>query len=262
MTVAVVVVATLDPDSARKLAETTAACGPRDTISHEFAVHSHDLTGAPHLSYHLQNIDSADGRMNSPQKTDDTGTGHIAEIIGRCLRNERDAFRQLVEEHQRYVFSLAFRMLRDDEDARDVVQETFIRVWKNLHTFDVEAKFTTWLYTITVNLAYDLLKSKTRKRRWFRTPGSDESQEPAGATEDEMKIVNRDLAAKIRELAGSLPPKQQLVFVLRDLQDLTVDEVAHILSMSTGTVKTNLCYARKFIRAHMQRLDGMEGRRP
>jgi RNA polymerase sigma-70 factor, ECF subfamily len=199
--------------------------------------------------------------MSSPTQNDDAGTGHIPELIGRCLRNEGGAYRQLVDEHQKYVFSLAFRMLRDDEDARDVVQETFIRVWKNLHTFDIQAKFTTWLYTITVNLAYDLLKSNTRKRRWVRTSGSDESQNSAGATEDEMNIVNRDLAAKIRELAESLPPKQQLVFTLRDLQDLTVDEVAQVLSMSTGTVKTNLCYARKFIRAHMQRLDGMEGRR-
>jgi RNA polymerase sigma-70 factor (ECF subfamily) len=153
-------------------------------------------------------------------------------------------------------------MLRDDEEARDVVQETFIRVWKNLHTFDMEAKFTTWLYAITVNLTYDLLKSNTRRRRWLLAPETVDGQDSAAATEEEMNIVNRDLAAKIKELAGSLPPKQQLVFVLRDLQDLSVDEVAQILSMSTGTVKTNLCYARKFIRAHMQRLDGMEGRRP
>jgi RNA polymerase sigma-70 factor (ECF subfamily) len=200
--------------------------------------------------------------MNSPQQTNDAGTGHIPELIGRCLRNEGGAFRQLVEEHQRYVFSLAFRMLRDDEEARDVVQETFIRVWKNLHTFDMEAKFTTWLYAITVNLTYDLLKSNTRRRRWLLAPETVDGQDSAAATEEEMNIVNRDLAAKIKELAGSLPPKQQLVFVLRDLQDLSVDEVAQILSMSTGTVKTNLCYARKFIRAHMQRLDGMEGRRP
>jgi RNA polymerase sigma-70 factor (ECF subfamily) len=199
--------------------------------------------------------------MNSPQKTDDAGTGHIPELIGRCLRNEGGAFRQLVEEHQRYVFSLAFRMLRDDEDARDVVQETFIRVWKNLHAYDMRAKFTTWLYTITVNLTSDMLKSKTRRRRWLLAPETTESQNSAGTMEEEMNIVNRDLAAKIRELAGSLPPKQQLVFVLRDLQDLTVNEVAQILSMSTNTVKTNLCYARKFIRAHMQELEGMEGRR-
>jgi RNA polymerase sigma-70 factor (ECF subfamily) len=200
--------------------------------------------------------------MNPPQQTDDPGASYLPELIGRCLRNEGGAFRQLVEEHQRYVFSLAFRVLRDDEDARDVVQETFIRVWKNLHAYDMRSKFTTWLYTITVNLAYDQLKSRTRKRRWFLAPGSVESQNSAGAAEEEMNIVNRDLAAKIEELAGSLPPKQQLVFVLRDLQDLSVDEVAQALFMSTSTVKANLCYARRFIRTQMQRLEAIEGRRP
>ena len=199
--------------------------------------------------------------MHTPQQTDDPGTPHVPELIGRCLRNEVGAFRQLVEEHQRYVFSLAFRVLRDEDDARDVVQETFIRVWKNLHAYDMRAKFTTWLYTITVNLTSDMLKSKTRRRRWLLAPETAESQNSAGTMEEEMNIVNRDLALKIRELAGNLPPKQQLVFVLRDLQDLTVNEVAQILSMSTNTVKTNLCYARKFIRAHMQGLEGMEGRR-
>jgi len=231
-------------------------------ISPEIAVHSSDLTRSPHLSYHLQNTDAADGKMNPPQQTDDTGASHIPELIGRCLRNEGGAFRQLVEEHQRYVFSLAFRVLRDDEDARDVAQETFIRVWKNLHAYDMRAKFTTWLYTITVNLSYDLLKSKTRKRRWFLDPGFAESGNSAGASEEETNIVNRDLAAKIEELAGSLPPKQQLVFILRDLQDLSVDEVAQALVMSTSTVKANLCYARRFIREQMQRLEEMEGRIP
>ena len=77
-----------------------------------------------------------------------------------------------------------------------------------------------------------------------------------------MNIVNRDLAAKIKALAGKLPPKQQRVFVLRDLQDLSLDEVAQVLSMSISTVKTNLCYARRFIRTHMQQLDGVEGRKP
>jgi RNA polymerase sigma-70 factor (ECF subfamily) len=229
-------------------------------FSPEFAVHSSYLTNTPHLSYHLQNTEPADASMNRPQTTDDPGVPHLPELIGRCLRNEGGAFRQLVEEHQKYAFSLAFRVLQDEEDARDVVQETFIRVWRNLHSYDGRAKFTTWLYTITVNLAYDLLKSRTRKRRWILEPGS--AQDSVGATQEEMNIVNRDLAAKIKELAGSLPPKQQLVFVLRDLQDLPVDEVAQVLSMSTSAVKTNLCYARRFIRAHMQQLEGVEGRRP
>lgn len=198
--------------------------------------------------------------MNASRKTDDPETSHVSELIGRCLRNESGAFRRLVEEHQSYVFSLAFRLLRDEDDARDVVQETFIRVWKNLHRYDQRAKFTTWLYTITVNLTSDMLKSRARRRRWFLAPGTEETQHSAEAKE-EMNIVNGDLAANIKTLAGKLPPRQQLVFVLRDLQDLSVDEVGRILSMSTSSVKTNLCYARRFIRAHMQQWDEMEGRR-
>ena len=200
--------------------------------------------------------------MNSSRKTGDPETPHVSELIGRCLRNEEGAFRRLVEEHQNYVFSLAFRVLRDEDDARDVAQETFIRVWKHLPAYDPRAKFTTWLYTITVRLASDLLKSKTRRRRWLLAPETADRQNPSGATEEERNIVNRDLAVNIKALAGKLPPKQQLVFVLRDLQDLTVDEVGQILSMSTSSVKTNLCYARRFIRTHMQRLDAMEGRKP
>jgi len=200
--------------------------------------------------------------MHPYQQTDDPRESHLPGLIGRCQRNEEGAFRRLVEEHQRYVFSLAFRVLRDEDDARDVVQETFIRVWKNLPAYDPRAKFTTWLYTITVRLASDLLKSKTRRQRQFLTSGPGKSQDPAGATGEDMHIVNRDLAANIKALAGKLPPKQQMVFVLRDIQDLTVVEVAQILSMSASAVKTNLCYARRYIRTHMQRLDEMEGRRP
>jgi RNA polymerase sigma-70 factor, ECF subfamily len=200
--------------------------------------------------------------MDDSPTTDDPGISHIPELIGRCLRNEEGAFRRLVEEHQNYVYSLAFRVLRDEDDARDVVQETFIRVWKHLPAYDPRAKFTTWLYTITVHLASDMLRSKTRRRRWLLAPETADGQDPSGATEEEKNIVNRDLAANIKALAGKLPPKQQMVFVLRDLQDLTVDEVAQILSMSTSAVKANLCYARRYIKTHMQRLDGTKGRRP
>ena len=198
--------------------------------------------------------------MNARRETSDTEASHLPELIKRCLRDEVDAYRQLVEEHQKYVFSVAFRILHDEEDARDVAQETFIRVWKHLHTYDMQTRFTTWLYTIAVNLAYDLLKMNTRRRRWILRPV--ESQHTRGTPDEEMDIVNRDLAAKIRELAGGLPPKQRLVFALRDLQDLSVEEVAQVLSMSTGAVKTNLCYARKFIRANMQRLEETKGGRP
>jgi RNA polymerase sigma-70 factor (ECF subfamily) len=200
--------------------------------------------------------------MRSPKLYDAPATLHLPGLIDRCLRHERSAFRQLVEEHQHYVFVIAFRVLRNEEDARDVTQETFIRVWKNLHTYDMRTKFTTWLYTIAVNLAYDQLKGNRRKHRWLSVIGSPELDSVAAPMGEEARIVNRDLAGKIAELAGELPPKQQKVFILRDLQDLSVDEVARVLSISVNSVKTNLCYARRSIRAKMHQMEDMKRRSP
>jgi RNA polymerase sigma-70 factor (ECF subfamily) len=126
----------------------------------------------------------------------------------------------------------------------------------------MKIKFTTWLYTITVNLAYDLIKSNTRQRRRLLNFTTAREENSTGAIEEEENIVNRDLAARIKQMAGDLPPKQRMVFALRDLQDLTVEEVARILSMSPGAVKTNLCYARRFIRARLERLEATGSKTP
>jgi RNA polymerase sigma-70 factor, ECF subfamily len=175
------------------------------------------------------------------------------EIIERSQNGERDAFRQLVEHHQSYAFSLAFRLVCDEDAAKDIVQESFIRVWEHLGEYRPAVKFTTWLYRIVVNLSYDRLKADRRRVRVM----SIERQEPVDCAASEIALMNRDLAERIRALAGGLPPKQRMVFTLRDLHDLSVQETANILAISTNAVKANLSYARRRIRTN---LDG-PGRR-
>ena len=85
------------------------------------------------------------------------------EIIERSRRGEREAFRVLVEHHQSYAFALAFRLVCDEDAAKDIVQESFIRVWKHLSEYRPTVKFTTWLYRIVVNLSYDRLKTDRRR---------------------------------------------------------------------------------------------------
>ncbi len=187
--------------------------------------------------------------MSSPDQTED-------EIVARSKQGDIRAFRRLVESHQRYAFSLAFRIVCNEEDARDITQETFIRVWKRIGSYTGEAKFSSWLYKIVVNLALDRLKGEKRRRRLFLAmPVLPEVRLPDTGSRVEDEIANRDLADKIRKIADLLPLKQRMVFVLRDLQDLNVEEVAEILEMSPGSVKTNLCYARQRIG---QRLKQME----
>jgi RNA polymerase sigma-70 factor (ECF subfamily) len=165
------------------------------------------------------------------------------------------AFRRLVEQHQSYAFGLAFRLLGDIEEAKDVTQESFVRVWLHVGEFKSEFRFTTWLYRIVVNIAYDKLRSRKRRLQVMEFSSEREEVEVASGQHPATLAVNRDLARQIRRLAGGLPPKQQMVFVLRDLQDQSTEEVGKILGMSIGAVKTNLSYARKWIREQMEGLD-------
>jgi RNA polymerase sigma-70 factor, ECF subfamily len=163
------------------------------------------------------------------------------------------AFRALVEAYQGYAFALAFRALCDDDDAKDVVQETFTRVWKNLPRYNPAVKFTTWMYSIVTHLCYDSLRSK-KKRGAAVLDELDPSLLASVSAEDnpEHLYSNKELAGVIATLTEELPPKQKIVFVLRDLQELSVREVSDILHISESSVKTNLVYARRFLRRQLR----------
>ena len=173
----------------------------------------------------------------------------LADLISRCREGDLAAFRLLMESQQRYAYAVAFRLLHDTDNAQDVVQEAFIRVWNNLGRYRPEVKFTTWLYKIVINLCYDRMKMESRRKRWLGYFGGTREQEEGVHGRDlATDIENADLRTHILREAKSLPPRQRLVFHLRDIQDFSLEEIAERAGMSIGTVKTNLCYARRKIR--------------
>ena len=173
----------------------------------------------------------------------------MKDLIARSVGGDRAAFRRLVELHERYAAAVATRLLRDEEDARDVVQEAFIRVWKHLDRYRPEIKFTTWLYKIVVNLCYDTMKAQTRKTAAFGTEGSDDgSGDVADMINLERQIEQADICERVLAEAQKLPPLERLIFHLRDIENCSVEETAGIAGVSVASVKTNLCYARKRLR--------------
>ena len=152
------------------------------------------------------------------------------------------AFRILVERYQSMLFSLACRFLGKDE-AEDVVQEVFIRLWRNFHRYKPNIKLTTWLYRIATNLCLDYLKSRHYKSSFNSIEICETHAIPDSATPDK-KLENHELMQFILKIANSLTPRQRAVFVLRDLEGLSSKEVCEILSMKPGNVKSNLYYAR------------------
>lgn len=174
------------------------------------------------------------------------------DIITRCQRGDKDAFRWVVQTHQRLVFSLALKMLCDEEEAKDVVQETFIRVWQRIRDYDQEKAFTTWVYTIASRLCLDRLKQTSR----IVSLPEDELVlcHFASDTDSHRIVENKEWTSIVRMMAEELSDKQRLVFTLCQLEGLSSDEVEQITGLDARQVKSNLYVARQTIRKRLKEL--------
>jgi len=175
------------------------------------------------------------------------------ELLRRGVNGDLEAFGELVAAYQQFAYALAFRLLLNEEDAEDVVQESFLRVWRHLAGYDTRRKFTTWLYSIVTNLCYDRLRAlQVRAHRALHEVGEPEFAGERGASGPEQDCTNEMLRRRLGRLVAGLSPTQRVVFILRDLQELTVKDVAKILAISEGAVKSNLYYARKSLRERLK----------
>ena len=174
------------------------------------------------------------------------------DIITRCQQGEKDAFRWVVQTHQRMLFSLALKMLCDEEEAKDMVQETLIRVWQSIRTYNPEKPFTTWIYTIASRLCLDRLK---RMSRIVAVP-DDEMVVRRFATESDSlrALENQEWVSIVRTMAEGLSDKQRLVFTLCQLEGLSSEEAQEITGLDARQVKSNLYVARQTIRKRLTAL--------
>lgn len=174
------------------------------------------------------------------------------DIILRCQQGDRDAFRWVVQTHQRMVFSLALKMLCNEEEAKDMVQETFIRVWQSIKNFDTQKTFSTWVYTIASRLCIDRLK---RARKVVALP-EDELvlRRFASDGDEQLSLENKEWVSIVKTLAESLSDKQRLVFTLCQLEGLPSTEVEQITGLNAHQVKSNLYIARQAIRKRLNDL--------
>jgi RNA polymerase sigma-70 factor, ECF subfamily len=176
----------------------------------------------------------------------------LSNLIECSVHHDDKAFRKLVEGYQPKVYALAFRILCNQEEAKDVVQETFIRVWMNLSSYDRDKKFSTWLYAIATNLCFDKLKSSRYNHQTVRM---DEFLYNVVSSEDiEQKIIDSELGDLILGLTEKLTSKQRIVFTLRDLEGLEVEEIVQVTGLSANKIKSNLFLARQSIRNKLKNL--------
>ena len=175
-----------------------------------------------------------------------------ARLIVRIVSGDTAALGILINRHRKFVAGIASRFLLGEEEVCEVVQDAFIRVWKHAAEYDSRNRFTTWLYTITFNLCLDRMKS-LKRRREVRIPEHADAGTGAiaGYGEAATAFDREVIHAAVREIAEGLGAVQRHVFILRDLQDMTVEEVCEITGFDSVKVKTNLYHARKYVRERL-----------
>jgi len=164
-------------------------------------------------------------------------------LMERVKAGDLVAFNQIVDKYKDRLMNVIFRMVQGTEEAEDIVQETFLRVYQHRDSFDFRHCFSTWLYTIALNLA----RNELRKRKRFKFFDIFDMQGKEGEIAVEMELPS-NLPQVLEKALESLPEKYKTAFVLRDIQELPYEEVAQIMNIPLGTVKSRVNRARAILR--------------
>jgi RNA polymerase sigma-70 factor (ECF subfamily) len=182
-----------------------------------------------------------------------------ATLLARVAAGDEDACAELVEGHQRMVYQLALHLLGDHNEALDVSQEVFLRVFRTIHAFRGQSSLRTWMYRIVVNQASNRQRWWRRRHRSAQISLEDhirahgEVPDPTMAGPDRV-LGRKELAGQIWAALGELPFDQRTAIVLREIDGLSYEEIAFSLGVAVGTVKSRLARGREFLR---ERLKGL-----
>ena len=165
------------------------------------------------------------------------------DLVRRYLSGDAGAFSTLVERHERRMYNLALRMTGREEDARDATQDAFLTALRKLSSFRGEAAFTTWMHRVTVNACYDLLRKRQRAPLLDR--GQDERERGPEPPPSPDHAASSDLSIDVQRALMQVPEDFRTVMILHDVQDLPYEQVAAIVGVPVGTVKSRLHTARK-----------------
>ncbi len=173
------------------------------------------------------------------------------ELVEEVLRGDDDSFENLLCPYRQGMLSMACRMSGDWEEAKEICQEAVIKVFKHLHKFKKGKSFKSWLYSIVVNSAYDLLR---RKKRYQGLIEGQKSLMLSSGSDPEKLLIDKEAKAKIDFCLQSLSPKEKAVFLLRDGEGFSVKEASEVLGCSSMSVRTHLSRARQKIREQFEKI--------
>lgn len=188
-------------------------------------------------------------------------------LIRRCKKNDEEAYNQLLRHHEAYLYQICYNYTRNKEEALDLLQEVFIKIFRGLRTFDESRPLLPWLKRIAINT---LINQSNKNRltetsldgNWSEENENNQNSNPqsylAAATNTEEQVIENDTRNIIDKLIVELPEAYRLVLTLRYNEDMSYDEITSALDLPLGTVKNNIYRARKMLRQKMQACELLE----
>ena len=176
--------------------------------------------------------------------------------VERAQSGDSDAFRLLVEQNSRAVFRLAFRMTGNEQDAEDVVQETFLRAYRQLDKYEARSSFSTWLYRIASNYSLDLIRMRKRhedKRERGKAEERDILQTlPVNSPGPDRIVYSSQVQERVNEALNELSPQERTAFVLRHFEGMSIDEIGEALGTGTNATKHSIFRAVQKLRRSLE----------
>jgi RNA polymerase sigma-70 factor (ECF subfamily) len=184
-----------------------------------------------------------------------------AAVLARARQGDSEAFRALVDGHSRSVFRLAYRMTGNEQDAEDVVQESFLRAYRQLGRFESRANFGTWLYRIVANCSVDLMRAKQARHDISRSESLDaaEKMPAADLPGPERLAESAEVRARVGDALQALSPLERAAFTLRHYEGRSIDEISRTLGLGTSAAKHSVFRAVKKLRAALAPLQRERG---
>ena len=180
-----------------------------------------------------------------------------AALVAQARTGDQEAFRGLVERHSRAVFRLAYRMTGNEQDAEDVVQETFLRAYRRLDQFEMKSQLGSWLHRIAANCAYDLLRTRARRAEDPLEGEPDEGPSPAPASltpAPDRLVWSAEVGRRVKTAMGRLSHVEKSAFVLRHYEGLTMEEIGGVLGVEANAAKHTVFRAVRKLREALEPL--------
>jgi len=185
------------------------------------------------------------------------GAADDRELVRRAQADDREAFEELMRRHQHRVFAVAGGILRKREDVEDIAQQAFVKAFFSLKRFDQRSAFSTWLYKITVNECWDMLRKKKVRPLVYESDLSEEQARQVIASEEKVNVgpdVSERLEAReqVNRLLDVLDERDRWMLILKEVEGFSIEEIAEILGLNSNTVKVRLFRARRRIVAQVK----------